>query len=169
MPRLFLAVLLLCLCGPSWALNPAPLDRDELRLSLAPYMGYHEDRQGRLSADEVRRLPDSAFTAVTRDHANLGKNDSVWWFKVRLVNSRPQPLSGYLEINYALLDRIDLYLQDEDGRLHSQQSGDSFAFAQRPVQVRNFWFPVELPPGSNTLLVRVQSSSTIFPPAGTSA
>ncbi len=120
MPRLFLAVLLLCLCGPSWALTPAPLDRDELRLSLAPYMGYHEDRQGRLSADEVRRLPDSAFTAVTRDHANLGKNDSVWWFKVRLVNSRPQPLSGYLEINYALLDRIDLYLQDEDGRLHSQ-------------------------------------------------
>lgn len=164
MPRLFLAVLLLCLCGPSWALTPAPLDRDELRLSLAPYMGYHEDRQGRLSADEVRRLPDSAFTAVTRDHANLGKNDSVWWFKVRLVNSRPQPLSGYLEINYALLDRIDLYLQDEDGRLHSQQSGDSFAFAQRPVQVRNFWFPVELPPGSNTLLVRVQSSSTIFVP-----
>lgn len=36
MPRLFLAVLLLCLCGPSWALTPAPLDRDELRLSLAP-------------------------------------------------------------------------------------------------------------------------------------
>ena len=44
MPRLFLAVLLLCLCGPSWALIPAPLDRDELRLSLALYMGYHEDR-----------------------------------------------------------------------------------------------------------------------------
>ena len=80
MPRLFLAVLLLCLCGPSWALTPAPLDRDELRLSLAPYMGYHEDRPGRLCADEVRRLPDRAFTAVTRDHANLGKNDSVWWF-----------------------------------------------------------------------------------------
>lgn len=34
------AVLLLCLCGPSWALTPAPLDRDELRLSLAPYMEF---------------------------------------------------------------------------------------------------------------------------------
>jgi len=157
-------MLLLCLCGPLWALAPAPLDRDDLRLSLGPYMGYHEDKDGRLSVDEVQRLPDSAFTQVSGNHANLGKNDSVWWFKVRLVNSRPQALSGYLEINYALLDRIDLYLQDEDGRLHSQQSGDGFAFAQRPVQVRNFWFPVELPPGSNTLLVRVQSSSTIFVP-----
>src|SRR5690606_13010549 len=37
-------------------------------------------------------------------------------------------------------------------------------FAQRPVQVRNFWFPVELPQGSSSLLLRVQSSSTIFVP-----
>jgi signal transduction histidine kinase/CheY-like chemotaxis protein len=164
MPRLCLAVLLLCLCGPLWALSPAPLERDELRLSLAPYLGYHEDKNGNLSAEEVQRLPDSAFTPTGGNHANLGKNDSVWWFKVRLVNSRPQPLSGYLEVNYALLDRLDLYLQDANGQLQHQQSGDLFAFAQRPVQVRNFWFPLELPHGSNTLLLRVQSGSTLFVP-----
>ncbi len=164
MPRLCLAMLLLCLSGPLWALSPAPLDRDELRLSLAPYMGYYRDRDGTLDAETVQRLPDSAFEQVHGDHANLGKNDSAWWFKVRMVNSRPQPLSGYLEVNYALLDRVDIYLQDGDGRLHRQYSGDSFAFAQRPVQVRHFWFPVSLPHGSNTLLVRVESTSTIFVP-----
>lgn len=164
MPRVCLAVLLLCLSGPLWALSPAPLDRDELRLSLTPFMGYHRDPQGLLDAETVQRLPDSAFERVQGDHANMGKNDSVWWFKVRMVNSRPHPLAGYLEVNYALLDRIDVYLQDGDGRLHHQQSGDSFAFSQRPVQVRHFWFPVELPHGSNTLLLRVQSTSTIFVP-----
>ncbi|WP_137971680.1 hybrid sensor histidine kinase/response regulator [Pseudomonas sp. F(2018)] len=164
MPRVCLAVLLLCLSGPLWALSPAPLDRDELRLSLAPYMGYYEDRDGRLDAETVQRLPDDAFIPVQGDHANLGKNASVWWFKVRLVNGRPQPLSGYLEVNYALLDHIDVYLQDGDGRLQRQHSGDSFAFAQRPVQVRHFWFPLTLPEGSNTLLLRVESTSTIFVP-----
>ncbi|WP_043310798.1 hybrid sensor histidine kinase/response regulator [Pseudomonas sp. ML96] len=162
--RLCLAVLLLCLSGQLWALAPAPLDRDDLRLSLAPYMGYYRDSDGTLDAQAVQKLPDSAFEQVHGDHANLGKNDSTWWFKVRLVNSRPQPLSGYLEVNYALLDQIDVYLQDEDGRLQHQRSGDSFAFSQRPVQVRHFWFPMDLPHGSNTLLIRVQSTSTIFVP-----
>lgn len=164
MPRLCLAVLLFCLCGPLWALPSAPLEQGELRLSLAPFLGYHEDRDGTLGVEEVQRLPDSAFTRVGNDHANLGKNDSVWWFRVRLINGEPKPRSGYLEVNYALLDRLDLYLQDEQGNLQHQQSGDSFAFAQRPVQVRNFWFPLELAQGSSTLLLRVQSSSTIFVP-----
>jgi len=164
MPRLCLAVLLLCLCGPLWALAPAPLDRDELRLSLAPFMAYHEDPNGKLSPAEAQQLPDSAFQPVTGDHANLGKNDSVWWFRVRLANSRPQPLAGYLEVNYALLDHIDVYLQDANGQLQRQHSGDTFAFAQRPVQVRHFWFPLQLAPGDHSLLLRVESTSTIFVP-----
>ncbi|MGL4315595.1 MAG: 7TM diverse intracellular signaling domain-containing protein [Pseudomonas sp.] len=164
MPRFCLALLLLWLSGPLWALTPAPLDRDELRLSLAPYMGYYQDRDGKLNAEQVQLLPDSDFTPVTGDHANLGKHDSTWWFKVRLVNSRQQPLNGYLEVNYALLDQIDVYLQDADGKLLHQESGDRFAFAQRPVQVRHFWFPMQLPHGSNTLLLRVESTSTIFVP-----
>ncbi|MBD9481806.1 response regulator [Pseudomonas sp. PDM14] len=164
MPRFCLVLLLLLFSGPLLALSPAPLDRDELRLSLAPYMGYYEDRGASLSAEQVRRLPDSAFKNVSGDHANLGKNASAWWFKVRLVNSRPQPLAGYLEVNYALLDHIQVYFQDVDGTLVSQESGDQFAFSQRPVQVRQFWFPLSVPHGSNTLLVRVESTSTIFVP-----
>lgn len=164
MPRLCLAVLLLCLGESLWALPQAPLDRDDLRLSLAPYVGYHEDRAGKLDAPSVLALDDSAFTPVRGDNANLGKNSSVWWFKVRLNNSRPQPLGGYLEVNYALLDHLDLFLLGHDGQLQHQRSGDAFTFDQRPVQVRNFWFPLTLPPGENTLLLRVESSSTIFVP-----
>ncbi|MEK1907448.1 MAG: 7TM diverse intracellular signaling domain-containing protein [Pseudomonas sp.] len=164
MPRFCLALLLLWLSGPLWALTPAPLDRDELRLSLAPYTGYYQDRDGSLSAEQVQHLPDSDFQQINGDHANLGKNDSVWWFKTRLVNSRQQALDGYLEINYALLDQIDVYVQDPDGNLQHQASGDRFAFAQRPVQVRHFWFPMHLLHGSNTLLIRIESTSTLFVP-----
>ena len=164
MPRLCLAVLLLCLSQSLWALPQAPLDRDDLRLSLAPFAGYYEDRAGELDAASVLRLDDSAFRPIPGSNANLGKNDSVWWFKIRLNNSRAKALGGYLEVNYALLDHLDLYRLGPDGQLQLQRAGDTFPFAQRPVQVRHFWFPVELPPGENTLLLRVESTSTIFVP-----
>lgn len=166
MPRICLALLLLLLTGPAWAWAwlPAPLNEDELRLSLGPYMGYLEDRHGSFTLEDVRALPDTDFRPVTGDHANLGKNSSVWWFKVQLLNSRAHDLAGYLEVNYPLLDRLQVYLLKPDGQLQEQESGDSFAFSQRPVQVRNFWFPVSLPAGSSTLLVRVETTSTVFVP-----
>jgi signal transduction histidine kinase/CheY-like chemotaxis protein len=164
MPRIWLAVVLFWLCGPAWALLPATLDSTDLRLSLGSAMGYLEDPQGELSIEQVGTLTDERFTPVQGEHVNLGKNDSVWWFKVRLNNSLAQNLAGYLEVNYPLLDHLQVFLASADGQWQMQESGDRYAFSQRPVQVRNFWFPLELAPGESTLLVRVKTTSTIFMP-----
>jgi signal transduction histidine kinase/CheY-like chemotaxis protein len=164
MPRICLAVLLFWLCGPAWALLPANLDSADLRLSLGSSMAYLEDPQGELNVEQVGALADERFTPVLGEHANLGKNDSVWWFKVRLNNSLAQNLAGYLEVNYPLLDHLQVFLTSADGQWQMQESGDRYAFSQRPVQVRNFWFPLELTPGESTLLIRVKTTSTIFMP-----
>ncbi|MGE8297234.1 MAG: 7TM diverse intracellular signaling domain-containing protein [Pseudomonas sp.] len=164
MPRLYLALLLLWLACPSWALTPAPLDSDDLRLPLGSYTGYYEDVHGSLGAEQVLGLDDDLFHEVDGDHINLGKNASVWWFRIRLVNTLEQELGGYLEINYPLLDHLQVHLITPDGKHLQQESGDSFAFSQRPVQVRNFWFPMQLEPGVSTLLVRVETTSTVFVP-----
>ncbi|WP_375737826.1 7TM-DISM domain-containing protein [Pseudomonas boanensis] len=164
MPRLCLALFLLWLTLPSIASAGAPLDRDELRLSLGPWISYLEDPNGSLSFEQVRALPNAAFRPVAGEQANLGKNRSAWWFRVHLNNSRPHPLAGYLEANYPLLDDIRVYYVAPDGGVSEQESGDRFAFAQRPVQVRNFWFPLSVPPGQSTLILRVESTSTLFVP-----
>ncbi|TRX75760.1 hybrid sensor histidine kinase/response regulator [Pseudomonas mangiferae] len=164
MPRLGLWLSLLVFCAPLWAFDSVRLDRDDLRLPLGHAMGYLEDPSGELRFQDVQGLPDSAFTAIQGEHANLGKNASVWWFRLSLDNRLERPLQGYLEINYPLLDLLDLYLVDPDGNVETQQSGDRFAFAHRTVQVRNFWFPTRLPPGKTTVLLRVESTSTIFVP-----
>nr|WP_231866646.1 hybrid sensor histidine kinase/response regulator [Pseudomonas resinovorans] len=145
-------------------MEAAPLDQDQLRLPLGHWVGYLEDPKGELSLEQVRKLPDPAFQPIPGEHANLGKNDSVWWFRVHLDNRRPRALEGYLEANYPLLDNIRLYYLTADGRVQSQETGDHFAFAERPVQVRNFWFPLRVEPGQSTLILRVQSTSTIFVP-----
>ena len=164
MPHIWLALLLLWLCGPAWALQPALLESDDLRLSLGPSMGYLEDPDGSLTLEQVGNLPDQRFIPVAGEHANLGKNNSVWWFRVQLDNRLPSDLAGYLEVNYPLLDHLQLYLAGPDGNWQTQESGDKYAFSQRPVQVRNFWFPVDLQPGSSTLLIRVETTSTVFVP-----
>ncbi|MEX6502177.1 hybrid sensor histidine kinase/response regulator [Pseudomonas zhanjiangensis] len=164
MPRICLAVLMVWLCNSAWALQPATLDDDDLRLSLGPFMGYLEDPAGEMTLSQVSSIPDQRFVPVRGDHANLGKNKSVWWFKIRLSNRLAHDLGGYLEINYPLLDHLQLYQAAPDGSWRMQESGDRYAFSQRPVQVRNFWFPLELTPGDNTLLIRVDTTSTVFMP-----
>ena len=164
MPRLWLALVFTCLIGPVWALPPATLDSTDLYVSLGAAMSYLEDPEGELSVEQVRAIDDQRFTPVNGDHANLGKNDSVWWFKVRLNNTLTRPLAGYVEVNYPLLDHLQMFLLNADGSFHMQESGDQFAFAQRPVKVRNFWFPTEFAPGESTLLLRVNTTSTIYIP-----
>ncbi|AOE83929.1 hybrid sensor histidine kinase/response regulator [Pseudomonas sp. TCU-HL1] len=159
-----LALLLFWLCRPAFALDAVPLDQDQLRLSLGHWVGYLEDPKGELSLEQVRKLPEPAFRPLRSEQANLGKNASVWWFRVHLDNRLPEALEGYLEANYPLLDDVRLYTIGPDGRVQVQETGDHFAFAQRPVQVRNFWFPLRVEPGQSTLILRVESTSTIFVP-----
>ncbi|WAJ36301.1 ATP-binding protein [Pseudomonas sp. GOM7] len=164
MPRFCLAFLLFWLACPSWAGQSMPLDREDMRLSLSPYLGYHEDKSGKMSVDQVLALDANAFAPIQATQPNLGKNASAWWFKVSLDNRLGHALGGYLEVNYPLLDHIQVYQLGPDGQRLEQESGDHFAFAQRPVQVRNFWFPLQLEPGTSTLLIRVETTSTVFVP-----
>ncbi|CAD5109301.1 hybrid sensor histidine kinase/response regulator [Zestomonas carbonaria] len=164
MPRLCLALLLFCCALPNWASPLVRLDGGDLRLSLGPNLAYLEDIDGSRSRDAVLALPDDAFTPVTGLHANLGKNDSTWWFRTRLHNANAHAIAGYLEIDYPLLDDLRIELIGPDGRSRLFTGGDRYPFSQRPVQVRNFWFPLEVPPGVSTLLIRVHSTSTVFLP-----
>lgn len=164
MPRMSLFLLWLCLCNSAWALSPARLDSADVRLSLAPHMSYLEDPRGNLRLQDVRNTPSERFQPVNREHINLGKNKSVWWFRLELKNQLPNALPGFLEINYPLLDHLQVFLLTPDGRVNSQESGDRFAFNERPVKVRNFWFPLQLPSGDSQLLIRVETSSTVFLP-----
>lgn len=156
------AVALLRAAGPGAAARaagrrgPAPVPGE--------YAEYYRDAGGKARLGDILALPAQAFAALRGDHANFGKNAAAWWFRVRLDNRNGTDLAGFLEINYPLLDDLKVYLLTADGRIEQQESGDLFAFSQRPVQVRNFWFPLRLPPGESTLLLRVQSTSTVYVP-----
>ena len=164
LPRLCLALLLFCLSLQAWAFTPVVLDSIDTRQSLGNGTFYLEDRTGRLDVDEVLALPPERFRAVEGGHVNEGKNSSTWWLRAGLSNRLAEPLSGFIEINYPLLDHIELFLRYPDGSLSQQLTGDLHPFAERPVKVSNFWFPVNLPPGETTLLLRIKTTSTLYVP-----
>lgn len=164
LPRLCLAFLLLCLSAGVWASEPVPVVSQNDRHALGSWTYFLEDSAAELSASELFTLPRQSFEPVANMHANRGKNTSAWWFRVDLHNQLNEGVGGFVEINYPLLDDIQLYLRHPDGRISEQRSGDSHPFSQRAVKVSKFWFPVDLEPGVSTLLVRVKSSSTVYVP-----
>ncbi len=164
LPRLLLAVFLFCLTAQASAFEPVPVDSQHFRQALGSSSYFLRDPAAELSVAEVFAQPEKTFEPVSGLHPNKGKNDSVWWFRVELDNQLHDPLGGFVEINYPLLDDIQLYLRHPDGRISRQHSGDIHPFSERSVRVSNFLFPVELAPGTSTLLLRVQSTSTLYVP-----
>ncbi len=164
LPRSCLALLLFCLSLQVWAFTPVVVDSIDSRQSLGSGTRYLEDPNGELSVDEVMTLPSERFRPVTGGHVNEGKNSSTWWLRADLKNRLANPVGGFIEINYPLLDHIELFLRYPDGSISRQLTGDIYPFAERPVKVSNFWFPVELPPGDTTLLLRIKTTSTLYVP-----
>ncbi len=164
LPRLCLAIFLCCLSAQVWAFAPVPVVSKDFRQSLGSWTYFLRDPAAELDVAEVFSLPEKTFEQVAGTHANKGKNNDVWWFRVDLNNQLSTSIGGFVEINYPLLDHVELYLRQPDGSISRQQSGDSHPFDERSVKVSNFWFPVDLAPGTSTLLLRVQSTSTVYVP-----
>ena len=162
--RLCLALVLIALSSQTWAFTAVPVDSTDFREPLGNWTHLLRDPAAELSVAEVFDLPDKIFEPVSGTHANKGKNDDVWWFRVELNNKLEATLGGFFEINYPLLDDVELYLRHPDGHLTRQVAGDAQPYSERAVKVSNFWFPVDLEPGISTLVLRVKSTSTLYVP-----
>ncbi|HCJ28791.1 MAG TPA: hypothetical protein DHV63_05750, partial [Pseudomonas sp.] len=57
------------------------------------------DPAAELDVAEVFSLPEKTFEQVAGTHANKGKNNDVWWFRVDLNNQLSTSIGGFVEIN----------------------------------------------------------------------
>tara|TARA_B100001059_G_scaffold236291_1_gene285997 strand:+ start:383 stop:3172 length:2790 start_codon:yes stop_codon:yes gene_type:complete len=173
---LLFLVLMLWHCGASSANTPVPtepisaqlaavtLDTKTPRVNLVSHLQIFEDPSASMSLDQVlHKTTAKDWRTTNGKHVNQGKNDSVWWLRFTLRNPSELPLDAVVEVNYNLLDQLDLYQLGTDGVQH-QQSGDHISEAQRPIEVRNHWLAVTLAPGDNPFYLRVETTSTVVVP-----
>jgi signal transduction histidine kinase len=146
--------------------RPAPLQfKGNSFIPNAKQVAYFEDKQGLLDVDAVINLEES-FKINDKDDLSFGFTTSAYWFWLELANGLDEEQTSYLEVMYPLLDHIDLYYFDKNGqRIQYYNTGDRYAFSNRPVNYTNFVFPLKLAPGStHKVLVRVQTEGALQVP-----
>lgn len=164
MRRLLLLVALTCLLLPSLparagvvAVGPEPQSR-HLGRDLEVYV----DRSGRLGIEDIRRLPDHAFQAVTRDTPNFSFSPHAHWFRLRVEWRQPAETVYRLWQQYPLSDYLTLYRPDGHGGYQALTVGDQQAFSRRELPTRAFGFTLRPRAGqTDTYYLKLQGAGTL--------
>ncbi|MBL4797653.1 MAG: sensor histidine kinase [Oleispira sp.] len=131
---------------------------------LGQYIEYWEDTAAAdPSLVEVSRL--EQWQATTSDNINLGFSPSSFWFK-SIINQQAADLNWFIRITYPPLDRIDLYLcqQEVISNIESEceltSTGDRIPFDQRARFNPNYIIPLDLQSGDNFLYIKVATEGS---------
>ena len=99
-----------------------------------------------------------AWQKNTQEVPSFGFSAHTYWFRFSV------PASEYdwiLELDYALLDQIDLYRISDGHLTESISTGDQQYFENRPIAHRAFLFPIPALDRPQDILLKVRSSSAI--------
>ncbi len=160
-------------CCPAWADASPPHERapvviaDSEQIFLGPYLEYLEDPDGSYGVSDVTSSPlKEKFRRSRQVSPGFGFTSSVYWFRFSIRNPQDGERLRFLEIEYPLLDHIELYIPDGQGGFRVYSEGDRRPFCDRPIPYRNFVFILDIPPGgSMNCLLRVKTSSSLNLPA----
>ncbi|GAC21850.1 sensor domain-containing diguanylate cyclase [Paraglaciecola arctica] len=99
------------------------------------------DTKKQYSISNILSISDNVWQQQNQDLTSLDMSNELHWFKFTLNNLDPSQ-SWLLEIDYALLDSINLWFVQDNKVLAEYMVGDSLIFAQRAVDHENFLFPL---------------------------
>ncbi|WP_416396895.1 diguanylate cyclase [Allohahella sp. A8] len=125
-----------------------------------------EDPPGNLSIGDLLSGQPGDWKPIQTSVPNFGYTASAYWLRLAVENESAAPRRMLLNIGYALLDELDVYLIAPDGRIiQSYSTGDSHPFDTRFFPHREFLFPIELEPVSTQgILIRLASTSSLQAP-----
>jgi signal transduction histidine kinase len=147
MLRLALIVWFWC-CALGAAAQPGPLVlRDTNFLVANTALELWEDPHNALSLEEVRGqlfVPRQAMRFI------FGYEQKTLWARFRLLNRAQRSRDFVVEVVNPFVPRLSCYQVAADGRVDTAyHTGANLPFAQRPVERRNFLFPIRLEPGDS--------------------
>ena len=167
---LILAFKILCFSLPAHAMNEEPsnaIKLDDSFLSIEPtsQILYLEDNQHILKKEDIIKSENFQWFTLPNPSANFGFSDSVFWFKFSLQNEGTHRQELYVHIDYALLDKINVYQINEHNILAEFDAGDHLPFKNRPVKFPTFLFPINIESNSTSdIYIRIESQGTLHAP-----
>jgi serine phosphatase RsbU (regulator of sigma subunit) len=160
-----LLALFLCISPVTTSAFPAGADQilidDNFKSSeIGHQVEFIEDTGGRLTIADIPGR-NAGWKQSASDSLNFGFTRSVYWFRFNVINNRTDARSCYFEINYPMLDFIEMYTPDAKGGFEAIKAGDHYPFYQREIIDRNFIFELKPNPGKNTYYFRIETSSSL--------
>lgn len=165
----WLLVLAACLCAAAPANvsdRPLRLVAGESGFPLADALRYWHDTSADATPEQAfARADGSPFAPLPAGNPAFGFQTGAYWFHVALENLQRDEPVWILVQEYALSDKLDLYLRYPDGHIEHTAGGDHVPFADRFIRYRHPNFRLDLPAGQRVeLLLRVQSESSMQVP-----
>ena len=126
---------------------------------LAGVIALYEDTSGQQDFAVAR---EQSFMPASQRGTNFGFSRSAWWVRVQLANQGDRDREVLLRQDYPLIDHLDVWTQDANGRWQVVRTGDLRPFSTRPIAHRDFVFPVRLAKGEvRTVYLRYQTSGAL--------
>lgn len=152
------------LVAPSSAAHVLMLDDRTPIMDIWPAVSLLHDPEGKLSVDEVLS-PAARFEAPQSAHAALGLRKKVMWLKVPLTAQPPSDGKWVLDVDYTLLNRIDVYVTSGGKVLRRALLGNTQPFYERPITSRTHAVPLDFEPVVEyQLLLRVETMGSMILP-----
>jgi len=136
------------------------------RYALGPHLEILEDPGRRLRIEHVTAVPhEQRFESVLRPVPSRGFSSAAYWLRFALHNRSREQNQWLLELEYPLMDRVELYISSAGKPWDTRVTGDLWPHSHREVDDNNFIFRLDLAPGSETTCyLRVVSENSIVLP-----
>ncbi|NTV15051.1 MAG: response regulator [Desulfobulbaceae bacterium] len=148
------------------SLAPLHYERGREVYPLGSHLEILEDQSGRLTINDVTAPAlGERFQPCRDENPNWGFSRSVFWVRFSAGAGFDPEQQWLLELDYSLLDRVEVYLPQAAGGYLLKKSGDLLPFREREFQNRNLL--VSLPQAAlegSPIYLRVASESTISLP-----
>jgi diguanylate cyclase len=96
---------------------------------------------------------------------NLGFGDGIYWLRTQIINENRLVSNWALELSYAPLDQIEIYLVKHAQLIEYHFGGDTVSHKDKSIEYPHTVFPLVLEPNQpHTLYIRIESSGAIQVP-----
>jgi serine phosphatase RsbU (regulator of sigma subunit) len=119
----------------------------------------HFDKSGKQTIANILNLPNKDFKNIETDHPGYGFTSETAWIKFTINNRAKKEIPWYLEIGYPLLDKIELYIP-ENNTYSKIKAGDTYNYNVRKIKHENFIFRVKSNPGKTTIYLKIKTTSS---------
>ncbi len=151
-------VALVCLLGAVliWGVAQVSTAKSYLQ-EFAQDTHYLVDDKNEYTVNQILELPDLAWQVESNELLSYGMTNYPYWFRFSLP-SNPENQKRLLEIDYALLDEVDLWFFENGQLLREFHEGDKYPFADRTILHEKLLFPV--PASQSEILVVIKAKTT---------